>query len=165
VLSIHLPLRVVRGPPRPRRQRWRWKEFAFGAASRSDGSAQSDEVESPRPREILKLRTACPLTARADPIIDNEIDFAGEVRRLLQADGHVVHRGGPADDPGLVGRFWFSWMQSGMAEVGATRETEAGAWTTALAHRLDNSRIELHRVGSAPMPATMEPYHARRQLS
>ena len=96
----------------------------------------SDGVESLRPREILKLRTACPLTARADPLIDNEIDFAGEVRRLLQADGYVVHGGGPADDPGLDGRFWFTWKQTGMAkaEVGPTRETEAGAWTTALAH-------------------------------
>ena len=48
-------------------------------------------------------------------MIDDEIDFAGEVRRLLQADGYVVHRGGPADDPGLVGRVWVSWMQTGMA--------------------------------------------------
>ena len=96
---------------------------------------------------------------------DDEIDFAGEVRRLLQADGYVVHGGGPADDPGLVGRFWFTWMQTGMAEaeVGPTRETEAGAWTTALAHRLDNSRIELHRVGSSDPPAaTMEPFQAAR---
>ena len=97
-------------------------------------------------------------------MIDNEIDFAGEVRRLLQADGYVVHGGGPADDPGLDGRFWFTWKQTGMAEaeVGPTRETEAGAWTTALAHRLDNSRIELHRVGNEPPPATMEPFEAAR---
>jgi len=95
-------------------------------------------------------------------MIDNEIDFAGEVRRLLQADGYVVHGGGPADDPALDGRFWFTWMQTGMAEaeVGPTRETEAGEWTTALAHRFDNSRIELHRVGNEPLPATMEPFEA-----
>ena len=50
-------------------------------------------------------------------MIDNEIDFAGEVRRLLQADGYVVHGGGPADDPGLVGRFWFTWMRTGTDEA------------------------------------------------
>ena len=97
-------------------------------------------------------------------MIDDEIDFAGEVRRLLQADGYAVHGGDRTDDPELVGRFWFSWMQPGMAEaeVGPTCETEPAAWMTALAHRLDNSRIKLQRVGSDPPPATMEPFQAAR---
>jgi polyprenyl P-hydroxybenzoate/phenylacrylic acid decarboxylase-like protein len=75
-------------------------------------------------------------------MIDDEIDFVGEVRRLLQADGYAVHGGDRADDPELFGRFWFSWMQPGMAEaeVGPTCETEPAAWTTALTHRLHDAR-------------------------
>lgn len=95
---------------------------------------------------------------------NDEVDLAGEVRRLLQADGYAVHGGGPADEPESVGRFWFSWMQPGMAEaeVGPTCATEPDAWTTALAHRLDNSRIALDRVDSSQPPATMEPFQAAR---
>ncbi len=92
------------------------------------------------------------------------VDLVGEVRRLLQADGYVVQGGDPTDEPALVGKFWFAWIQPGMAEaeVGPSCESEPVAWTTALAHRLDNSRIELDRVGSGPPPATMEPFQAAR---
>ena len=93
----------------------------------------------------------------------DEIDFAGEVSRLLQADGYAVHGGGPADDPELVGRFWFTWMPAGMAEaeVGPTCATEPDAWTAALVHRLDNSRIELDRVGGdQSQPAAMESFQS-----
>ena len=95
---------------------------------------------------------------------NDEVAFAGEVRRLLQAEGYAVHGGGPADEPQPAGSFWFTWRQPGMtdAEVGPNCETESSAWTTALAHRLDNSRIGLGLVHSSQATATMEPFQAAR---
>jgi hypothetical protein len=95
---------------------------------------------------------------------NDEVDFAGAVRRLLQAEGYAVHGGGPADEPQLAGRFWFTWRQPGMtdAEVGPACESECTAWTTALAHRLDNSRIEPGLVRSSQPTAAMEPFQAAR---
>lgn len=82
---------------------------------------------------------------------NHEANFAGEVRRLLSAEGYVVHVGDPNDGPELAGRFWFTWMKPGMseAEVGPTCETELAAWTSALAHRLDSSQIDLDLMGAA----------------
>jgi len=84
-----------------------------------------------------------------------EADFAADVRRQLQADGYTVHTGESADGPDLSGKHWFTWMKPGMsdAEVGPTCDTEPAAWSSALAHRLENSEIELDLVrGGAPKP-------------
>ena len=87
-------------------------------------------------------------------------DFAGDVCRQLHDDGYSVHMGNTADGRELSGKHWFTWMKSGMseAEVGPTCESELGAWSSALAHRIANSDIELSLVeGSAPQ-ATMGPF-------
>lgn len=91
-------------------------------------------------------------------------DFAGDVCRQLHDDGYSVHMGNTADGRELSGKHWFTWMKSGMseAEVGPTCESELGAWSSALAHRIANSDIELSLVeGSAPQ-ATMGPFFPAR---
>ncbi len=39
---------------------------------------------------------------------NHEVDFAGEVLGLVQADNDAVHGSGTAEDPELVGGFWFT---------------------------------------------------------
>jgi len=82
--------------------------------------------------------------------------FVDAVRQQLTEDGYSVHQGAPDDGDELVGRFWFCWSVPGMAdaEAGPTCDSELGAWSTALAHRLANSSIPLDVTGyrdEAPM--------------
>lgn len=91
---------------------------------------------------------------------NEEAAFAGDVRRQLQADGYTVHAGDAADGPHLSGKQWFTWMKPGMAdaEVGPTCDTELAAWSRALAHRLENSAIELDLVGGGAPKPPMGPF-------
>ena len=106
----------------------------------------SSGVEIDVGQEMLSLRIACPLTLRADPMSHDTTDFAGDVCRQMHDDGYAVHLGDTADGLDLSGKHWFTWMKPGMseAEVGPTCETELGAWSSALAHRIANSEIALH---------------------
>lgn len=93
-----------------------------------------------------------------------EGDFAADVRRQLGADGYTVHVGDSADGPDLSGKHWFTWMKPGMsgAEVGPTCDAEPAAWSSALAHRLENSVIELHQAEGGPPSPPMGPFFPAR---
>lgn len=93
-----------------------------------------------------------------------EGDFAADVRRQLRADGYTVHVGDSADGPDLSGKHWFTWMKPGMsdAEVGPTCDTEPAAWSSALAHRLENSAIELHLAEGGGSNPPMGPFFPAR---
>jgi len=91
-------------------------------------------------------------------------DFAGDVCRHLHDDGYTVHLGDTADGQELSGKHWFTWMKPGMpeAEVGPTCDSELGAWSSALAHRMANSEIALDFAeGSTPHPR-MGPFFPAR---
>lgn len=85
--------------------------------------------------------------------------FAHHIRQTLEAEGYRIHSGTRADGPELVGRFWFTWSVSGMAdcEVGPTCSGPWDAWASALDHRLSNSRIDVDQVGMASSP--LQPFH------
>lgn len=89
-----------------------------------------------------------------------EAAFAADVRRQLQADGYTVHARDSADGADLSGKHWFTWMKPGMsdAQVGPTCDTEPAAWSSALAHRLENSKIELDLVGGGAPKPPMGPF-------
>lgn len=86
--------------------------------------------------------------------------FAHDVRERLRSDGYCVHRGGRDDGPELDGRYWFSWSVAGMAdaETGPTCRGAWQAWSAALAHRLSNSRIELHGLPSGQASVPLAPF-------
>lgn len=90
--------------------------------------------------------------------------FAADVRRQLTADGYTVHVGDSADGPELSGKHWFTWMKPGMsdAEVGPTCDAEPAAWSSALAHRLENSAIELHLTEGGVSNPPMGPFFPAR---
>lgn len=85
---------------------------------------------------------------------------AHHLREQLQAEGYRVHCGRGEDGPELAGRHWFTWAISGMAgcEVGPTCASSWDAWSSALDHRLANSRIELEAFEAASV--TLAPFHA-----
>jgi hypothetical protein len=93
-----------------------------------------------------------------------DVQLAGEVRRLLQADGYAVHCGDAAGKAEPIGRFWFTCVQPGMAdaEAGPTFVSEEAAWTAALVHRLDRRRLESGRAAGCEPAATMAPFQAAR---
>ena len=119
---------------------------AFGLRKVVVDGFRSVKVESHVRRAMLSSRIACTLTLRADPMGHDTTDFAGDVRRQLHDDGYTVHLGETADGLELSGKHWFTWVKPGMseAEVGPTCDTELGAWSSALAHRIANSEIALY---------------------
>ena len=86
--------------------------------------------------------------------------LAHHLRDQLQNEGYRVHCGGRGDGPELTGRFWFTWSVAGIAdcEVGPTCKSCWEAWSSALDHRLANSRLGVHRVDAASTP--LAPFHA-----
>ena len=86
--------------------------------------------------------------------------LAHHLREQLQAEGYRVHCGRREDGPELAGRHWFTWAVPGMAdcEVGPNCASTWEAWSSALDHRLANSRIELEAFDAASMP--LAPFHA-----
>lgn len=70
-------------------------------------------------------------------------DFADDIIEQLTKDGYRVHG---EDDGDLAGLFWFTWAKDGAdIESGDHYVVELGAWSDALAHRLANSSIQLHK--------------------
>jgi hypothetical protein len=91
-------------------------------------------------------------------------DFADDVIAQLQRDGYQVHGAETLPTPGPIepASHWFTWSVPGMAdcEVGDDCESPLAAWSSALAHRLSNSAIPLHRGNDAPRLASVETWRA-----
>lgn len=86
--------------------------------------------------------------------------LAHHLRQVLRNEGYRVHCGGRDDGPQLAGRFWFTRSVAGMVdcEAGPSCESPWEAWSSALDHRLANSRLGVRSVDAASTP--LAPFHA-----